>query len=841
MPSHLTRHIFRRILANEPILHGECIRQRACSTASPSLRLSRRQNAAHGPAQQQRTFLNFNMFGKKKRDVKEADLDPGIEVMMHYTKMERMRARLPPVEEVAEALRAFFKSKTDRNQPIEDTQAQLAVQSFRYYLNGRSTDDDPDSLSGRGLVNQKLMKDATRALRRTLKATPSHVALGKELYHAYAHALPLSNHHMARKTLGAYVHVLSQAGNVQSALDVLVQYENRIASRNTSNQENEYDEDEEEAVHTRGATPTSTTSTDLAIARAWRTLLRGVADVGDEDQLIRTLDMLRSRGYAEHSGIPFSMLQFYVRTDDTEAVKYWFEQCWQAKNRPTTAGDISYLAYTLRCTLGYYLDRQKLEYGHQIVRQVMAENSPKPVWDAIFVWAAGTGKGADEIGRMFTVMESSNEGIVEQDQWRLPDITTINGLVEFATSRNDPYLAERFIALGKERGIQPDATTYVLQMKYRLKVNDVDGALIAYKNLQSMDLSTNEDVPAVNQLVVALCSSKRHDFDTIMNVVADLADRRARFEPLTVSTLSLLHLSRDEVHDVIDLLNTHSYRFSSTEREAIRTKIVDYCLDKATPVSRSWDGYTILRSIFDEMPRTQRTELMVSFFERQRPDMAANVFQGMRTHSRPDTIPTVDTYVAAFLGSAKLRDLESLEIIHNQLKLDFNIDTTTYLYNALIIGYTACGKPRRALDFWEDIVASKEGPTYNSIHIALRACEKAPFGDLKAQEMWAKLKRQNVELDQSLWASYVAALAGNGDNELAITTIEKADQNNEVEVDAFLLGSLFGGSSGQDPQAEIESWAKEKYPHVWAELEKVPMDTREDGMRYFRIDRSVTP
>ena len=326
-----------------------------------------------------------------------------------------------------------------------------------------------------------------------------------------------------------------------------------------------------------------------------------------------------------------------------------------------------------------------------------------------------------------------------------------------------------------------------------------------------------------------------------MKVVADLADRRARFEPLTVSKLSLLHLNRDEVHDVIDLLNTHSYRFSSTERESIRNAILDYCLDKTTPTPRCWDGYTILRSIFDEMPRPQRTDLMVSFFERERPDMAANVFQSMRTHSRPDTIPTIDTYVAAFLGSAKLRDLESLEVIHNQLKLDFNIDTTTYLYNALIIGYTACGKPRRALDFWEDIVASKEGPTYNSIHIALRACEKAPFGDLKAQDIWAKLKKQNVELDQSLWASYVAALAGNGDNELAITTVEKADQNNEVEVDAFLLGSLFAGSPGQDAQAEIEGWAKEKYPQVWAELEKTPLETKENGMRAFKIDRSVTP
>ncbi|EME42019.1 hypothetical protein DOTSEDRAFT_72949 [Dothistroma septosporum NZE10] len=837
MPSHLTRHIIRRILANEPILHRECIRRRAYSLVRPYLELSRRQNGGHGPVQQQRTFFNFNMFGKKKRDVKEAELDPGIEVMMHYAKMERMRARLPPANEVVDALKSFFKSKYKRGQAIEDTQAQLAFHSLRYLMNRPVGEDSSETAA----LTFNLVAHASTVLMRTQTATASHVALGKELYDSTL--LVWSDHSSSavRRGLTAYAHLLSQTSAARSALALVLQHEQRIASKLTDGQEEVRGGDLEEVIDSGEPTPQAAFSSNGGLARAWVSVLEGFARMGDEQELLKTLEMLRSRGHDSHQLVPVTMLGFYLCSDDAQSLKHWFEQCWQAYHEQADPSIAASLAISLRDTLQYCLDKEQLEYGHRIVRQVMSENPPKPLWDAIFVWAAGTGKGADEIGRMFAVMESSNEGIPDREQWRLPDITTINGLVEFATSRNDPYLAERFIALGKERDIQPDATTYVLQMKYRLKVNDIDGALIAYKSLQSMDLSTHEDVSTVNQLVVALCNSKRHDFDTIMNVVADLADRRARFEPQTVSTLSLLHLNRDEVHDVIDLLNTHSYRFSSTEREAIRNTIVDYCLDKATPTPRSWDGYTILRSIFDEMPRAQRTELMASFFDRQRPDMAANVFQSMRTHSRPDTIPIVETYVAAFLGSAKLRDLESLEVIHNQLKLDFNIDTTTYLYNALIIGYTACGQPRRALDFWEDIVASKEGPTYNSIHIALRACEKAPFGDLKAQEIWAKLRRQNVELDQSLWASYVAALAGNGDNELAIKTIEEADQKNELEVDAFLLGSLFSGSPGQDAQAEIEAWAKEKYPHVWAALAKTPMDTKDDGMRSFKIDRSVTP
>ncbi|KAK3064936.1 hypothetical protein LTR53_018334, partial [Teratosphaeriaceae sp. CCFEE 6253] len=278
-----------------------------------------------------------------------------------------------------------------------------------------------------------------------------------------------------------------------------------------------------------------------------------------------------------------------------------------------------------------------------------------------------------------------------------------------------------------------------------------------------MDLPTDEDVPVVNALIIALCSSGRHDFDTVMNVAADLSDRRARFEPTTVATLSLLHLDRDELHDVIDLLHTHAYHYSSTERATVREMLVAHCLDPKTPVARSWDAYAIIRDVFDELSRGPRTQLMTNFFTHDRPDMAVHVFNHMRSHSREDTMPTVDTYVTAFMGAAARHDLESLEVLHNQLKLDFNITLTTHLRNALIIAYTSCGSPRRALSFWDDIVASREGPSYKSVQIALRACERSPFGDLKAQEIWGRLRRMRVDLDPAMWASYVAALAGNGD------------------------------------------------------------------------------
>ena len=63
------------------------------------------------------------------------------------------------------------------------------------------------------------------------------------------------------------------------------------------------------------------------------------------------------------------------------------------------------------------------------------------------------GKGVEDVERMIQVMIRHNK----DDESIRPDIVTINGLVELAMSLKDPYLAERYIALGLKSGIQPDS------------------------------------------------------------------------------------------------------------------------------------------------------------------------------------------------------------------------------------------------------------------------------------------------------------------------------------------------------------------------------------------------
>ena len=51
---------------------------------------------------------------KAPRDTREANYDPGIEKMMEYAKMKRLEARLPPVGDVAHAIRLFSRHKSPK-------------------------------------------------------------------------------------------------------------------------------------------------------------------------------------------------------------------------------------------------------------------------------------------------------------------------------------------------------------------------------------------------------------------------------------------------------------------------------------------------------------------------------------------------------------------------------------------------------------------------------------------------------------------------------------------------------------------------------------------------------
>ncbi|KAG9993731.1 hypothetical protein KCU78_g18754, partial [Aureobasidium melanogenum] len=654
MRSHLNRVVFRKLLASEPIAHRGCLRPyQYLSSCSPELQAL--------PRAQRRSFMNI--FKKPQRVSSEPRMAPGLEKMMEYSKMERLSARLPPPDELFKAVTAYFFYKSTYktiDKDIPDVQAQHLLRCLNYL----------DQHLGLPTLESELLRSWIFVFdHRTHKNSSIHRDIVELLYHALCQNRAQQGKPLRPLEITAYVKAMCATGGTAKARDEIIRYSHTGADK------------------VEGYKPIVN----------WELITRGFAREQNEQELIFTLKCLDDYNVeGSRQSIMEVVTRFFVIEEEVEKVTEWYNKTKEHVD------DVQSFHRLQRRLLGLSMETSNMKLGQLIIRDITAETPTKFQWDMILEWAAATGKGADEIDRMIGVMERANKSL-PKDEWRIPDTTTLNNLVKVAVDRKDPYLAERLIAIGGARNIQPNALTLIYQMEYRLAVKDLDGALTVYKHLQSHDLSKNEDISVVNELIRTMCASGRQDFDSIMNVAADLSDRQARFEPDTVSALSVLHLSRDEVHDVIDLLNTHVHSFNMAGRASVQSTLIEYCLRPSTTTAQAWDTYIILKQVFDDTTREQRVRIMNDFFRRKRPDMAVHVFNHMRAHTRQDTIPTVDTYVACLSGIGKAKDEESLEVVYNQLKLDFNIEPNTLLQNALMKAYTSCESPRTALGFWDDI------------------------------------------------------------------------------------------------------------------------------------------
>lgn len=715
---------------------------------------------------------------------------------MELSKMSAIKARPPPPEEVVEAFKTFFETKIKLHEPAEDIHIKHAHRSLKYLLENPNPDGTPRLSSG----------DLVQA-RDCLLLVPkgkgsSHLELARLVYKELQLTVDRKKNFMLRENdLSRWIEMLCRSRETHEARKLL---------KKTS----------EKALHH-----------PRSFCIGLNNVLRGFWSEGNDEEFLLTLSMFRERLLSLQPETHALLVEYFTEKNDLQQAKHWYSQ-------PIEAPGIYPHAHSL--ILICCAKNRDIAFGQDIIASLLVVNPSKDIWDVVFVWSAMIGKGVEEIERMMQIMVRRNEQDSVEDR---PDVTTINKLVQYAISKKDPYMAERYISLGQKWGIQPNAKTYIMQMEYRLSVNDIDGARAAYIGLQGEEVIEEEDVQVINKLIQAMCKAGRYDFDSIMGVADDLGERKARFEPDTVSALCILHLERDELHDVIDLLRTHSYHYSSEQRITIRDVFVNFCLDRKNSIALVWDAYQIFRNVFDETPCDIRTRIMNEFFSRKRSDMACHVFFHMRQSNDPQICATSDTYIAAFTGFARSSDAESLELVHNQMKLDMDIEPNTRLLNSLMLAYTMAGDPRRGMEFWAEIVASKEGPSYNSIVIAFRACEKMPFGDRHAKPIWERLRKMDVEIDKDVFAAYVGALAGNSLHDEAEKLVLSAEDEFGITPDLLILGTLFNATININKQARIEKFIKEHYAAVWPELEALGVQITHDGFGYrqYNLNRDVDP
>lgn len=738
MRSQLTRHVFRQIIRNELYSNthpwfpatNNCLRTRQC----PIL-----------PTAPRRTLFGFGR--KPKRRPKPVDYEPGFETMMDLNNKLRMGVRAPPSQQLAQAFVDFFRSKQRSTLAVEDVQAQYALETLRHLQTTYT--EVPDF----GLTSEDL-RMALRWLKFVFKKVNQYKG-HNELARALFEELKKRRETMGDDTeppvpfyqdLLPFIHVMARCNDALYARDLSEEYW-------------------ETSLKPAGATP-------------WPRVLKGLISENRVDELQKTIEIMQKYNIPFDSKVHEVITVFYAADQaDLEMTKKWYQHPIADKSTPTIHTDVAVLKLCI--------NRNELDWGDHIFKSLL-ERTPeeKAPWDVILQWAAAKGRSVDEIERMMKVMKRRQE---ERGLTLSLDMETINGLVELANSRNDPYTAELYVALGQRWGFLPNPRTYLLQLDYRIKVKDLSGAMAAYARLKAEESVDSEDLPLLNKFIVARCAERPQNYDAIMGLVEDLTERKARFEPETVAVLSLLHLQRGEMEDLVDLLNTHAFHYGLDQRSMISQVLTSHILNLATPTSRAWETYNILRQTFSEIDVPTRTSLMQHFFTRARSDMALHVFGHMRQQQIKSLRPTIATYVACLCGIAKAGDLESLETVRNMMKLDTEIEPNTQLCNALMLAYTGCGEPHTAQSFWEDIVHSREGPSYASIQIALMACEKLPFGERVARDIWGRLKRFEIQVTREIYAAYVGSLAGHNLFGECVKLVDDAEKEVGYKPDALLL------------------------------------------------------
>lgn len=371
-------------------------------------------------------------------------------------------------------------------------------------------------------------------------------------------------------------------------------------------------------------------------------------------------------------------------------------------------------------------------------------------------------------------------------------VRIINRLMDYSCSVGKYDDVELYASLLTEYGLVPDTQTHLLWMNTRVQKGDIAGALQLYEDvdveaLASSSPQTSADALLLNQLITVLCHAnvfggKEFDAEVIFTLVDRLfANNTATqsespsFECSTLAALCQWLFSRDDIAGVSDLLRPLIGFFPEQQQNIIRAPFLDLIADPTTTTEKAWETYQLLNVAFPNTSSVIRTQIMNAFFQRRRSDLACLVFGHMRQRESQPHRPTHDSYAECFLGIAKMADRKNLNTVHNMLKLDMLISPSTRVLNALLLAYTTCGMANEALEFFHQILHSKEGPSEHTLSGFFRVCEFYHNGAEEAMRMLQKLHSLDVPIDAEIYTDYLAALAGHCQLELVAEALREME------------------------------------------------------------------
>jgi hypothetical protein len=797
--SSLTRAVFRALLADRPYAFADCGRH---TINGPALQ--------RYPAQrlqiQKRSIFGISI-GATPRGLADAKNTPGnLEVALGHlvdlVRARRTQSKPPAQDQVADALRFLFRSHLEKPRRFSRNEIYLAVQAFKHLQELSVNQGGEESLA----LSREDLTYALQALARARSKDKFRSDTGVLAYSIFEQlqkfgetqgGMPSGGETLQDNTFATYVEVLSSTGRAREARDLL------WGSSKT--------------LH-KGYIPT------------WVAVVKGLFNEGLEKEAWRTLEQIQDSIGLLDPVDQEQLVVFLAERNNILAAKRLYESKLDSDGSPTIPCILALIQLGIR--------KKDFEWSRQLVKAGLKAKGEAEVLNTLLLWYV-----AQEISTS-NIERSLRNALKEID---VPEtsltMSNFNHLLDYAYSTRNPEAARKYMGVAEQASLRPDARTFLAQLAYQVDVGDLTAAKFTYDRLLSEDsLADGSDIPILNRFLTALCFSQKPEIETIMRVVDGLLDRGADLDAETAAGLCQVFLQRDEPEEAMGLLRHRADSYPSEDRARISTVFQKFILDPKVPDQRAFNAYELFRHAFPETPIDQRLALMNSFFNRNRSDLACQVFGHMRQREEIEFRPTSEAYAQCFEGIAKCRDVDGLQIVYNMLKMDREVDPTTRIRNGLMAAYTACQLPYTAIidHFWK-IMDSREGPTLSSFALALRACETwVPQGSQEARRIIALMQSWGFEISKEIYHCYIGALAGQCEFENTIELIEEMEGDIGEKPDVITIGTFYNAIPWQYRKDEVESWAKQAYPELWEELVAQGDEIDEEWeVRYFKIDRSI--
>ncbi|OQV00184.1 Pentatricopeptide repeat-containing protein [Cladophialophora immunda] len=803
--SHLTRSVFRAILANKPYTI------RGCQSVIGRRTLSQYTRTSYHFHHRRHLFgLNFGGARQGFQGAKStpANVELALSKLVDLIRARRSQSRLPSDNEIIDALRFLFTSRIETPRRLTRNEVFLATEAFKH-LQERGhvlTEDTKTSLSEEDLDNILLaLASATGHDRfRTdarilatlvfdaLKDWPRAAGAAEDL------ELPVQQgqHQRAQGSLLlTYITVLSKTGSAQDALELL---------RKSPN------------------------NSERASLPMWTAVLRGLANEGRMSEFWKLSQEVQKTVGPLDAVSQEILITYFAQHDEISTLKKVFSLPLAEGQVPTTP--------TLVKVVDCAMQNGELEWGAKPVHLLQQRTDSGDLAGTLLLWHATHDPDVNHIRQM--IQQLSERGVTDAVSMR-----SLNRIVEYAYAQNNPETAIRYLDLAESLGLHPDARTRALQLNYELRRGDRAAAAQAYELLSREDIPLDRsDVPILNHYIAALSFSADPEYIHLMQVVDHLLESGAELEAEAIAGLCHVFLQKDELEEATGLLRHRVDSYPMDDRARIAAVFRQFIIDPTVKDQRAYNAYELFRHAFPESPVQDRVTLMQSFFDRHRPDLACLVFGHMRQREDVEARPTAEAYAKCFEGIAKCKDIDGLQMVYNMLKLDLEVEQTTRIHNGLMAAYTECQQPFVAIidHFWK-IMESREGPTLSSFILALRACERwIPQGGHEARRIMALMQSFNLVITKEVYDAYIGALAGQSEFENVVELIEHMERDIGELPDAVTIGTFYNAIPWQYRKDEVERWAKQAYPDLWAELESYgDVIDEEWEIRYFKVDRSV--